>query len=748
MDFSIATLLSYLNDDKSITAKVLKEKLGCEDEENNEKLEIALDALEKISLLIKDKGKYRLSQEETLIEAKLRCSSKGFCFAIQDDEDADDIYVRESHLSHAWNGDRVLVKILKEGSRRRSPEGEVKVILERANPSLLAQVKSENGSFQAVPLDDRLLFELDLEQNEQDLEHAVDHLVQVAVVRFPIAQYPPLGKVTRILGSDAEEAADTDIVCCKHDLSLDFSENILKYVKELPVNDDWSDYKGLKDLRTLSTFTIEDEGSDFIENALSIEQLENGNWQVTVHITNVAQYVPTNSSLDRVARKRGTAVYLEDKISSLLPEEIEKRCSLVLGEERFVISVGMTFNTEGDLQNYEIFPALIKVNNELTYQKVQKLLSEPEDIEDDLLKKLGYLFFTLSPLLKAKRTERGSFFIDSQTECKYKDEGRLGTILISVDIPVRSMLTELMLLPGEIVAKHLNTLELPVIYCGHPAPDPSELEDLIKLGQNLNLEIVLEGEEEISPQNYQDISRTFTNSPKSARVLNYLLECTLKSIKYSSHPIPHFGLALSSAYTHCLAPGRRYSDLFVQRVLNALFKHGKDRHSSRSKVGVNLGSNDAFEGIKWKILPSNVQEELEEQLHTLINHLNEREKLSEDAEKDLKGLKKAEQMKEKTGHVFQGLITGVQSYGFFVELEDLLVEGLVHVSSLKDDWYEYRARHSCLVGRKNRISYRLGDEVEVQVKSVDYYRQQIDLITVSKGTQDELTDVPDIEEEI
>ena len=177
--------------------------------------------------------------------------------------------------------------------------------------------------------------------------------------------------------------------------------------------------------------------------------------------------------------------------------------------------------------------------------------------------------------------------------------------------------------------------------------------------------------------------------------------------------------------------------MFVQRVLNELFEHGKDRHSGRSKTGVNLGSNSCFELIKWKVLPNNIQEDLEEQLHTLINHLNEREKLSEDAERDLKGLKKAEQIKERTGQVFRGLITGVQSYGFFVELADLLVEGLVHVSSLKDDWYEYRARHSCLVGRKNKIFYRLGSEVEVQVKSVDYYRQQIDLVTVSPGSPDE-----------
>lgn len=186
------------------------------------------------------------------------------------------------------------------------------------------------------------------------------------------------------------------------------------------------------------------------------------------------------------------------------------------------------------------------------------------------------------------------------------------------------MLTEIMVLAGEIITKHLQKLELPILYCGQPEPDPGELEDLIKLGQNLELEVSLDVEEEITPQNYQDVSRAFSRSPKATRVLNYLLQCTLKPIKYSSHPIPHFGLASTTGYTHCLSPGRRYADLFMQRVLKALFEYGKDRHSSRSKTGVNLGSSECYDQIKWKVLPSNVQQDLEDQLHALVSHLNER----------------------------------------------------------------------------------------------------------------------------
>jgi ribonuclease R len=205
-------------------------------------------------------------------------------------------------------------------------------------------------------------------------------------------------------------------------------------------------------------------------------------------------------------------------------------------------------------------------------------------------------------------------------------------------------------------------------------------------------------------------------------------------MKYSSNPSHYFGLAYRESYTHCLSPGQRYGDLVIQRILKTVLEEGRDRRHKLTKTGVNLGSSSSHGHINWNVLSPQIQEALEEECHTLVPYLNERHKIAEDAERDLEGLKKAEKMKERTGQVFRGLITGVQSYGFFVEIEDLLVEGLVHVSSLKDDWYEHRPRHSCLVGRKNRTAYRLGDEVEVEVKNVDYYRQQIDLVTVGGGS--------------
>lgn len=742
MEFSIATLLSNFADDKLVAPKVLEKKLGCFDDESLEKLQIALDALEKIGILVKERGKYRRIPEEDVVEAKLRCSSKGFCFAIQDVEDADDIYIQKNHLSTAWNGDRVLVRITKEGSRRRSPEGQVRLILERVNPSVLARVKQTNDGFQAVPLDDRLLFELNLQPKDESLEQAVDHLVHVEVLRYPLGQNPPIGRVARVLGSDAEDAADTDIVCCKHDLRCNFPEPVLAAAEALPKQIRKLDLKKRVDLRALLTVTIESDSlnpNQIVENAFTLERTEAGHWQLGVHIADVAGFVTPDSPLDKEARKRGTAVFLGDITLPMLPDAVASRCSLIPAEDRLAISVLLTFDDSGNRLEFEIQSSVIQVDYHLGYEQTRSLLEPDQTVDPDLaevVSMLKDLFFNLSPALKTARQQRGAVelsLLENQYPLPFKDEAHLGAIIASPTLPVRTLLTDLVLLANQAIATHLQELSLPALYCIQSAPDAEELQDLIKLGSNLQLDMQLQQEEEVTPQDYQRFTQLFAKST-APKVLTYLLQSTFKPVMYSSKPGFHFGLAYATGYTHAVSPFQRYGDLFVQRLLRALFEKGRDRRSTRSKDIVDLGHSSSHGNVNWSVLPPDLQQELESQISALVPYLNDREKLISDAEVDLQGLKKAEQMKERTGDVFSGLITGVQSYGFFVEIEDLLVEGLVHVSSLKDDWYEYRSRHACLVGRKNRTAYRLGDRVEVQVKSVDYYRQQIDLVTVGGGS--------------
>lgn len=789
MEFSIAELLANFTDDKLVAPKALEKKLNCKDETSQRLLQIVLDALEKTGILVRERGKYRRVFEEDVVEGKLRCSSKGFCFAIQDIEGSEDIYIRESHLNTAWNGDRVLVRVTKEGTRRRSPEGEVRLILDRANSSVLARVKQVDTSYRATPLDDRLLFEVELKANGINLDEAVDQLAHVEILRYPLGSNPPLGRVAQILGSDAQAASEFDIVCCKHDLPRRFPDSVLEEAKSLPSKLRKSDLKKRVDLRHLPTITIDgppNPTGPAIDDALTLEPLGSDHWRLGIHIADVSHYIEPSSTLDIEARRRGTSIYLGEDVLRMLPERVHECCSLAAGQDRLAVSVLLTLTSGGQVVEFELQPTVIQVDYRLDYQQAQAIVQRHDSPEaaamlppayplptlDDLqafepvFEMLDELF-TLSQAIRAQRLQRGAFDLNLpekifpneanpelskflSTKFQYDDEGALGAMVVSSLLPARSIVTELMLLANQIVASHLLALQVPAIYRVHRAPDPSDVQELLKLVSNMGIDAHLEQEDVVQPLDYQHLVEQFAES-KTEKVLTYLLLSTFKPAVYSTTPGQHFGLALDEGYTHFTSPLRRYPDLLVHRVLHAVFEHGRDRRTTRSKDKVDLRHSSCHGQINWNVLPTEVQTELEEAFAAIVIHLTEQEKLAQEAEADLEGLKKAEFMQQHTGKIFHGLITGVQSYGFFVEIEELLVEGLVHVSSLKDDWYEYRSRQQKLVGRKNRKQYKLGDRVEVQVKSVDYYRQQIDLVAVGGGSEapdeDELEEVV-IEEEL
>jgi ribonuclease R len=780
MEFSIAELLANFTDDKLVAPKALEKKLNCKDENSLRKLQIALDALERIGILVKERGKYRRVFEDDVVEGRLRCSSKGFCFAIQDVEGAEDIYIRESHLNTAWNGDRVLVRVTKEGTRRRSPEGEVRLILDRANSSVLARVKQIEEHYRALPLDDRLLFEVELKANGINLAEAIDQLVHVEILRYPLGQYPPLGRVAQILGSDAEAASEFEIVRCKHDLPRDFPDDVLAAAKKLPTKLRKADIKGRVDLRHLPTITIDGPPTatgPAIDDALTLEQTKSGNWRVGIHIADVSYYVEPDSDLDIEARRRGTSIYLGDRVLRMLPEPVHKCCSLLVGHDRLAVSVLVTLNADGEVLEFEIQPTVISVDHRLDYQQAQAIVQrhnavDPEAMAStyvlpslDELQEFKSVFemldrlFALSQAVRTQRHQRGAFDLNLSEKLfpneanpelsnflsakfQYDDEGALSAMVVSSFLPARSIVTEFMLLANQLVASHLVALQVPAIYRVHRPPDPSDVQELLKLVSNMGIDAHLEQEDAVHSRDYQRLVSQFAES-KVEKVLTYLLLSTFKPAIYSTTPGPHFGLAIENGYTHFTSPIRRYPDLLVHRVLHAIFEYGRDRRTTRSKDRVNLRSSSCHGQINWNVLPTDIQAELEENFAAVVVHLTEQEKLSQEAESDIEGLKKAEFMQQHTGKIFHGLITGVQSYGFFVEIEELLVEGLVHVSSLKDDWYEYRSRQQKLVGRKNRKQYKLGDRVEVQVKSVDYYRQQIDLVAVGGGSEASDEDEPE-----
>ncbi len=581
-----------------------------------------------------------------------------------------------------------------------------------------------------------------------------------------------MGRIARILGGDSD-ASDVDIVCCKHDLPQDFSDAVLQEAKELPTKLGKAETKKRLDLRDLTTLMIKATTGDVLDahdDAITLEAMENGQWQLGIHIADVSYYVPAHSALDREAQKRGVSVYLGDQVIPMLPPQLTGNlCAFPVGKDRLALSVLVTLAADGTVLEYAFHPTVIQVDYQLSYDQV-KAIAERESGSSTDIRGFEAIFdlidrlMTVSHALKQQREQRGAFELNLpekpmpanvqldessrslfSPKFHYDDEGALGAMVVTPSNPVHAVIAEFMLLANQLVAIHLQALGVPGIYRVHPMPDPEDVQELVKLASSMGIELTLQDESEVHPQDYQHFTQKFAESD-AERVLTYLLLETLKPAFYSTTPKAHFGLALES-YAHFTSPVRRYPDLLVHRVLHAVFEQGRDRKTTRAKEVVDLRHSSCHNEISWNVLPPDVQQELETHFHAIVVHLTERERVAQEAEQDLEGLKKAELMRERTGEIFHGLITGVQSYGLFVEIEELLVEGLVHVSSLKDDWYEYRSRQQTLVGRKNRKQYRLGDRIEVQVKSVDYYRQQIDLVAVGGGSAIEDDSLDDVEDD-
>ncbi|WP_055074950.1 ribonuclease R family protein [Pseudanabaena sp. 'Roaring Creek'] len=746
MEFSINQLLDNFSDDKLVTPKAIEKKLGIGDDSKSvRRLQVALDALEKIGVLEKDKGRYRRIHEEGLVEGRLRCSSKGFCFAIQDVEGAEDIYVRESRLSNAWNGDRVLVRVTKDGVRRRSPEGEVRLILERSNPTLLSTVKFTDDSYRALPLDDRLLFEVELVPDEEtpDLSVAVGKLVHLEMVRFSLGNHLPLGRILQILGDDAESTNDIDLVCCKHNLPRRFSAKALTAAASLPRGVRKADLKHRLDLRKTLTVRIGNAA------AISIAEVETG-WELGVHIPDVATYVASGSPLDLEAQKRLRSFFLGDTVLPMLPE-----MNVFNQPEYLTMSVLIKLDRDGNMLSFEIQPSAVLVRANLSYQRAQQILDGKVAVDEDApsqeidteVEELVHLIAKVGTLLQNQ--SNAIRLVLPQIPSQEADEGVRGLTVIPLTLQISGSVMEVMILANKAIASHLHSLAVPSIYLHQIPPDQGKVDDWTKLLESIGIASKLENPEQLQIADLHRILGQVNQLEQEATrdILKYLLLSMFKTNEYVLTPAMHFGLGLiDQPYMHGVFPQNHYGDLLIQRILHTVFEEGRDRRSIRIKDGVNLRSSSSHGQVNWSVLPPETERQLIEDLEAVVPKLNQADALYHRSIADLDGLRKAEFMRSHTGGNFFGIITSVQSYGFFVEIESLLVEGLVHVSSLKDDWYEFplingkgRARASTLlVGRRSGRQYCLGDRVEVQVKGVDYYRQQIDLVAVvnSEGDRD------------
>ena len=737
MKFTVADLLDQLSTDESLPPAQLEKALGISAAEEQEKLRIGLEALERLALVETAEEGVRRLESPDLIAARLRCSSKGFCFALRDD-DGEDIYIRDHHLNHAWNGDRVLVKITRDGGRRRSPEGSVQCILQRHTTRMLGHVERQGDRFVALPLDDRLLTAVALpEADAGHLEQRDTHVVEVQVDRFPVAQFAPEGHVVRSLPVSGGDDADLELLLVKHQLQE--AGTPPRVTLKSPVE------KGRQDLTGLPTVLVQPwlAADAPILPALSLEVREGG-WRLWVHAPSVAERLGLGTTADAWIRDQGEAVPLGKRWRALLPPGLVKASAFSSGLEQDALSVVLDLGPEGELEHYRFQLSRVRPLATVDQAALEALVErkpKARTLPAALKNHKGHLelldqLVEVVALLRQRRLAAGSIELDVPTPPLEPlgdggrpgpDAGRAGWWVRLPDAHPAALLREAILVAHRALGHHLAALGLPGIFAINPPPDPTGINEVAKAALALEIPLELSSDGNASAA---ELAAAFAQTDRCRVWQQQIADC-LETTQLSDQAGANALAGDPIAVAPWTCPSLHYADLFNQHVLVTLLLEGKDRPTVRHKTSVDLASDVSHGAIDWPLLTPTQLAPFEESLrHGLLLRLNGRRQALADFQADHLAIAQARCAEPLVGQTLQGVISGVQSYGFFVEVPPSLVEGLVHVSSLKDDWYEYRSRQNQLVGRKGRRTFMVGDLVQVLIEKVDVLRHQIDLSVV------------------
>ncbi|MGB9783765.1 MAG: ribonuclease R [Moorellaceae bacterium] len=647
------------------------------------------------------KNKYGLPEKMGLVAGKLQMSPKGFGFLVPLRREQEDIYISPANLNGAMHQDLVLARLLPEqGARRR--EGEIIRILKRANYRIVGTYERNRRLGFVVPDDPHLHQDIFIPQEESGGANHKDKVV-VEITRWPEARRNPEGKVVEVLGPAGTPGIDVLAIIKKYNLDLEFPPGVRRETQKIKEEIEAKDLEGRRDLRDWRIVTIDGADAKDLDDAVSLERLPNGHYRLGVHIADVSYYVKEGGALDKEAFRRGTSVYLVDRVIPMLPPRLSNGiCSLNAGADRLTMSVVMEVSPQGKVVNYEIFPSVIRVRERMTYDAVRRILV---DRDPDLRLRYAelvpdfHLMEELCLILYEKRMKRGAIDFDFPEAKVLLDEAGRPVEIVRVERSIaEKIIEEFMVLANEVVAEHLHFLDIPLIYRVHEEPAPDKLEELNSFLGHFGYYVRRDGDGRVHPKALQRIVNAVRGRPEE-RVINTVILRSLMRARYAPAALGHFGLA-SPYYCHFTSPIRRYPDLVVHRILREVLAKGK-------------------------LHPRRV-EKLREFVAQAAAQASEQERIAEEAERETLLMKMVEFMKERVGEVYSGIISGVVPYGFFVELENT-VEGLVHVSTLTDDYYHYQEDQMALVGEHRRRSFKIGQPVRVQVVRVNVEARQVDL---------------------
>ena len=647
------------------------------------------------------KGKLASPKDLQMATGTFIGHARGFGF-VTPDAGGEDIFIPASETMGAMQKDRVLYKVLHKAEKGKKADGVIVRILERGQQRIVGTFEAGSKGYGFVVADDKKIAK-DIFISRENTKGAVTgHKVVVEITDYGEDRRNPEGKVIEILGHINDPGVDILSVIRRYELAVEFPEEVYAEIEHLGTEVAEADKKGREDLRDLLTITIDGADAKDLDDAVSLKRLGNGNFELGVHIADVSHYVRENTALDKEAYARGTSVYLVDRVIPMLPHKLSNGiCSLNPHVDRLALSCLMEVNGRGEVVSHRILESIINSDYRMTYTAVREIL---EDGTPALLEQYAEILPMLEDMeelrqiLGEKRRKRGSVNFDlPESKIILDENGKPIDIKPYEKSIATNMIEEFMLVCNETIAENSFWQEMPFMYRSHQEPDEDKLEKMEQFLRGFGY-YLRKKDGEIHPRELQKVLQKAEETDEE-RIITRMVLRSMMQARYTAENGGHFGLA-AKYYCHFTSPIRRYPDLEIHRMIKKMLHGELDEKASayyRRKMP------------DW------------------AKHCSKQERVAEDAERDTDALKKVEFMEDKVGQIYEGIISGVTNWGIYVELPNI-IEGMVALSQMDDDYYEFDEKKMLVFGKRTKKSYRLGDKVVVSVAKVDRMMGTIDFV--------------------
>jgi ribonuclease R len=727
---------------KTLDRDQLNQLLKLSSDDDIEALRRRLRAMERDGQLAFDRKKgYSLLRSEDFIEGLVIGHPDGFGFLAQEGV-GNDIFLHDSQMLKVFNGDKVRIT-LSGVNRRGRQEGQIVEILEKNTSQVVGRLKYEEGDYFLQPENSRIRNEIDIADDQLNGAQAGQY-VTVEITEYPCNRFNAEGRIIEILGESMAPGMEIDVAIRTHDIPHKWPQTVLDEAAAMSTAVKDTDKLHRSDLRKLPFVTIDGDDARDFDDAVYCEKRTAGGWRLYVAIADVSHYVVPGSGLDHEAEERGTSVYFPGHVVPMLPEVLSNGlCSLNPHVDRLVMVCEMAISRAGKITDYKFSEGIINSHARLTYLQVGALLSSPEH---GLGKKVAQNHHAVVPhihdlhhlyaALRKARTKRGSIDFEKQeVQFKFTEGRKIDQIMPVIRNDAHKMIEEFMLCANVATAQFLQKLNLPALYRVHEGPAEKKLTNLRGFLSERGLNLA--GGDKPTPANYDLLLRSI-NERKDAPVIRTMMLRSLSQAEYRADNQGHFGLAYP-AYAHFTSPIRRYPDLLVHRAIRSVIRRsesGSTLHRVLKKV-TGMGS-DPVHRIKsaapleaGKSYPYDL-----DKMKTLADHCSRVSRRADKAGWDVEAWLKCEYMKDHVGDTFSGVIGSVTNFGLFIELDDTLIEGLIHVTSLNNDFYQFDAAQQRLVGERTRATFGIGDSINVRVVRVDMDQRKIEFELACKPDED------------